>query len=236
MIHIANASSQCVIVDINGSGECSIPAGQSISSDLCYPETITVTLRHQTESYTKSDDAHLNLVTTYTLSLGNDARLTVVREKIRFDLNGYYDRFFLSAQGAQILSIHNEASNVEGVRKGLKRYQILEATLIEPPLDLLIDPFIGFGIIGGLVFYIALIVLSSIFHLWSYVLLVYAGLWLLFAVVGLVSDKTLRLFTRKVGILDETALTQLSKWTDPVWINQYYSQSDRKPFMDSVEN
>lgn len=236
MIHITNASSQYVIVDINGTSVFHIPAGETITSSLNYPDNTTVTLRHRSESYAKGSDAHLMLISTYTLSISAEVWVTVVREKICFDLNGYYDRFFLSAQGAQILSVHDEVSNVERVRKGLKKHRVLKAILYEPLLDLFIEPFIEFGIFGGLLFYPVLIILSAIFDLWLFVLPIFAGIWIISAVVELVTDKSIRLIFKKSGSPVETSLSLLSKWSDPKWIMEYYTQPDRKPFVGKTEN
>ena len=235
MIYIKNKCTCPVSVSINGTDAVIIPAWNCVTIDHPLQDYNTVTLKHLFESSSKGDHAHLVLVSTYTISQSSEVQLAVVREKIRFDLNGFYDRFFLSVRGAEIIEVHDEVSNIEGVRKGLKRHHRLNEIIYEPIFNLLMAPFAELGC-SGLLYYAVLIILATVFNVWLYVLLVYAGLWIFSVLINLLTGKAVRFISQKAGLKDEPALSKLSTWTDPEWIARYYAQPDRKPFLGKIKN
>lgn len=247
MIQITNAGSQSVALRLDGSPIGTLFPTQSVRLPAPGSGTFHLTLGHVEESYTKSNTAHLMVEADYLLSADESADLTVTREKIRFDLNGYYDRFILSARNTQIPPQTYRVTNVKTVEKRLKRHKIIAMLITEPLDNIFFDFFtefiLQFGCFGIVLYFaaiIALIVAATIFHFWKYVLLVLLILWILDILIGRLVERSgswlLRKIFKKTDAIEETALSQLSRWCDPAFLAAYYAQPDRKPFSGKIEH
>lgn len=236
MIHISNQSSQCACLTIDGQDAQTLLPGQARSYALPSVGTALITVKHRENSYAKADIAHLMVASSYTVALKDALSLTITREKIRFDLDGYYDTFALSAPDGEILGTTYSVSNVDGVRKQLKRHRLLSLLITDPLSDLLLDGIVDFGCFGSVLFYIGVAIAASIFHLWKYVILGFLALWALSAMAGWIVDITGTSLFKKTRLRDESSLAQLDKWTDPAYIAEYYAQPQRTPVVGKIEN
>jgi hypothetical protein len=232
MIHLVNESKHAVVVTVNEGDDITILAQQALDLPVVAPQA-RISLRHTYPSYTKADTAHFSVGITYTVDASRDITLRIYREKIRFDLNGYYDALLLRDDDA-VLTREYRVSNVAKVRKKLRNYKILYSLFVDPLEDILLDPIVEFGCLGSLLYYGLIIFVGTYFRVWKYILLALVAVLLLDGLLSLLLDISVKHLFGKMGAKQTTALSELDRWTQPETLAEFYSHPDWEGFGKEV--
>lgn len=234
MIRLVNESKHAVVISVNGEDAGTILAQQTKDLAADAPQ-MQIALKHIYPSYAKADTAHLSVEVTYTIEATKDISLIIYREKIHFDLNGYYDALFLHDDDS-IIGREYRVSNVQKVRRKLRRYKILYSLLVDPIENVILDPIVEFGCLGSLLCYAVIIFVGIYFYVWKYILLALVALLVIEGLLSLLFDISIKHLFGKLGAKETTALSELDKWTDPNILSEYYSQPERKAFCNEVHH
>lgn len=229
MLSIQNCCGKDVIVVINHEIRKHLPQGQQIEFTLGSNAVNSLRLIHPNESYKKRNVANIMVETIYELpAFRSDAVLSVHREKIRFDIDGCYDCFFLkSDQFALSLPVYR-AVGVEEMKKKFKKARITEILFVEPITDFALH---------DAVLYLAAVACGAIFG-WKYLLAFILAVYLFNLVVDLLMRKVEKGLGKAIkgsASIDEDMLVKLDRWSQSTFIAEYFSNPKRKPVIGKVE-
>lgn len=170
------------------------------------------------------DTIFIVLKTTFLLTELNEFdTFKIYEETVRFESNGEYQRLFLNSENKNCIKETCEILDKDRLIKNIKRLNTARY-FYEPVLE----DFVGLPlilIIVGIVLGIAVNLKAALI----YALFAYIFLFL----INILIKKTSSFFIKKINKKMNVSLFEdMSKYTDVKYINDYYSNPNRKSFFD----
>ena len=222
-----NTSNEIVIVSLSNGDSWELQPKQIVVKELSCDSELIVNLSLNRASGVHKRTYTFVLETQYVIeNVCENELITISREKVCFHpLPAYYDRLFLLPNNAKVLSESHIVSNAEYLKTQYHKQRRIDRFFIDPWRN---NPFEAFGL---LVIGIAL----SVFLGWVVALvyfpcayfLLFAGTWL-GERIGNAFIKSCKIFC--------TESEEFSQYFENEWINKYYSDPDRQPFMGKIEH
>ena len=151
------------------------------------------------------------------------AVFTIIREKIRFSLNATYDRLFLQAANVSYHSETHKVVSEEEIKKVFNKSRLF---------DFIFDTFMASP---GLIIILLLAGISLTF-IWGWrIAVIYFPLAFLFiGALNWLTDKIGEMIGKKAFKMEDEK-TDFYNYFENDFINNYYSDINRTPFMGNVE-
>lgn len=229
-VHFTNHSSHIVILSIDDGEPIFLQPFKTIQVVRNKSDAIKVLVKRSGESFIskgiiKGTMYHLVIETEYHFFDVCDGEVfDITREKIRFSMNAFYDRMFLSATNASFVSETHKVLTEEKIKKAFNKSWLIELLLVGP-LDKLTGVFILSLIVGIVLMFSWGWKVSIAFFTVAYLLLVIVN-WLMDKFWGLIVKKAFKIEDKKKEFYD---------YFNNEFIKCYYADVERTPFIGNVE-
>ncbi len=187
-------------------------------------DSIKILAKRNCESTKKSAIYHLVIETEYVFSdVSDNTTFIITREKIQFSLNASYDRLFLQSSNAKIISEKHKILAEDKIKKTFKKSRfgefVFDTLMFSPALLVAL-------ILAGI----------SLTFIWGWIItIIYFPLAFLFVgILNWLIDKLCIAIGKKV-LKTEDENIEFYKYFENDFINNYYSNANRTPFMGNIE-
>jgi hypothetical protein len=224
-INFLNNCGYVVIVNIESGESVEIQPYCSISITCAKADKLNILVKRNITSQVRKGKYTLMLETKYTFTNVTDGEIfKITREKVRVNLNVYYDRLFLTSEKSVYLSESYNVIDNEKIKKSFDKSQLIHFLFIEP-LEYLTGLFIALLVLG--------IVLSYIFG-WIFAIIYFLSAYIFLLVIQWFSDNIFTQILNK-GFKTDDDKKEFYKCFENEFIMRYYSNPNRTPFMNEIE-
>lgn len=224
-IKFLNDCSCVVIVNLDSRIPIEIQPHCLVSISYEKTDKLNISIRRNIKSQVKNGKYTLELETKYIFANITEGEVfKITREKIRVNLNIYYDRLFLVAEKALYLSESHSVIDNEKIKKSFDKSRLIHFLLIEP-FEYFTGLFIALLILGFFLTYKFGWILAFIYFPSAYIFLL---------VINWLSDNIWKKILRK-GFKKEDDKREFYNCFENEFIMRYYSDPNRTPFMDEIE-
>lgn len=230
-LYFTNYSSRVICLNINGGEWFFLQPRQTMPITQLDESTIKVVIKGDCESYVsksvlKSKMYHLAIESEYILSNVNSGDMfSVTREKIQFSGNTFYDRLFLFAENITVISETNRVLGDEKIKRAFNKSWLIYVFLTGS-LATLSGGFITLSFVGLVLLF---------FFGWKFFALYFVSLYVFLIAANWIIDKIWCAIGKK-GFNMKDEKKEFYSYFEKEYITNYYSTSDRVPYMGDVEN
>lgn len=223
-IKFLNNCDYIVVVTVKSGEPVEIQPHCTVSISCPNVEKLNVRIKRNIASQVKKGNYFLALETEYVFADITDGEIFAInREKVRVNLNIYYDRLFLTAEKALYISESHNIIDSERIKKSFKKSRLA---------DFLFDTFMcSIGL-----FLILLIIgafLSYIFG-WQFAVIYFPSVCIFLLAFNWFVEYVWKLILNK-GLKKDDDKKEFYNCFENDFIISYYSDPNRTPFMDEIE-
>ena len=223
VVNFRNNCGYQIYISISDTWSGIIKPNETIQTVCDKANDLTFSINIYDEKIVKRNIYNLNLLSQYTFkNVEDNANFIITREKIRVSLYISYERLFVEALKATKHVEKTVVKNAERIKKRYKKdrfVELLYGPLTHFPVLTIILFVAGFLLTFLLDWYLAI----------AYFPLVYLGLFGLHWLV----DTFWKCVEKTVLKIDDE--TDFYQYFEPTYISNYYSQTDREPFMGKID-
>lgn len=224
-INFFNSCDYIVVVNIESGTPIEIQPHCTASISCMNVEKLSVSIKRNIVSQVKKGKYFLALETKYIFTDVTDGEVfKITHEKVRVNLNIYYDRLLLTANKALYLSESHNVIDSERIKKSYKKSQLMHFLFVDPLecLTGLLIALLGLGVF--LTYKIG----------WQFAGIYFPSAYIFLLATNWFSKNILKLILNKGFKIDDDK-REFYKCFENEFIVSYYSDPNRTSFMGEIE-
>ena len=235
IIYLRNNTRKACIVQINDGEIITVNPFEYKSFENIEGDNVRIYICQKNGSHFQKKEGLYNLVIESTMQftgIKDGEIFNISREKIRFCLDCFYDRFFITSESAICIAENHKISDENRIKKKYKRNRFISECLIDPLISLALESIFYFIpiiiiiiIIISLFGWMGLLIITSIFFIF---------MMLINMIAVFIGERFFGYLSNKI-FKDLYGKKEFYSYFDNKFIVSYYSNKSRTPFFGEVE-